>query len=148
MEKKGLFVRISEDILIELKILAAAKYGSLKGGLSKAVEEAIMHYLSIMKEDLGLKEILGTHSPIHKIQSKQAISTENKVKQKILAIIKNLKEKGIENEFSVADWHYACYQAGFSDYRTINKYLNIAEKLGFIKNVRPGIFKLVEQKHE
>jgi putative N-acetylmannosamine-6-phosphate epimerase len=85
---------------------------------------------------------------MHNLQLKQAVSSKSKVKQKILSIIKNLQEQGIENEFTVSHWTNACYKAGYTDYRTINKYLNVAEKLGIIANVRPGIFKIVGEKHE
>jgi hypothetical protein len=141
MGKIPILVRIDEELVEELKILVITKYRKLKGGLSLEVEEAIKHWLSLQKENPGLNELFNTHTHMHKNFQKQD-SYEDKVRQKILSIIKNLHELGIENEFTVAHWQTACYKAGYSDVRTIKKYLEIAEKMGMIQFVRLGIFKL------
>jgi hypothetical protein len=148
MGKVPILVRIDKEVAEELKILVLAKYKKLKGGLSLEVEEAIKYWLELHKKDKELKNIFDTHTHMHKLYWKQGISSENKVKEKIMVIIKNLKEMGIENEFTVAHWNAACLKVGYTDYRTINKYLNLAEQLDMIVIVRPGIFKLVSEKHE
>jgi hypothetical protein len=142
MEKVSLKVVIDREIAEGIKTLALIKRKRFRGGLSEEVEEALAYWLEINQEKLDLKNIISTHTHMHNFQLKQASSTGNKNREKVEQIIKYIKEQGIENEFTINHWKNACIKAGYNDYRTIDKYLNVAMELGIIANVRPGIFKI------
>jgi K+ transporter len=148
MGKVKITIVLEEEIVEQTRILALTKHKLLKGGFSKIVEEALQYYIELNKENLGIKDLFSAHSLMHNVQKKKGISSENRLIQIINNILKAVKEQGIENEFTANHWVNACYKVGYADYRTINKYLSVAEKLGMIQNVRPGIFKIAGEKHE
>jgi hypothetical protein len=128
--KKMLLVYIDEKLYEELWNHIKSFYpGSIHGLLSVEVQNAIAHWLNEKKYQ--------THT---KVRMNPAIP---KVQQKIDSIIRWLKENGYVNQFTVRDWTIACSHTVGADPRTVNKYLNLAEKLGRVKHIVGSVYEII-----
>ena len=127
--KKRLEVYIDEELYKKLIEHIKTFYpGNTYGLLSVEVQNAIAHWLNE-------KQFAHTNSHMN-----PAIP---KVQQKIDMIIKWLKENGYVNQFTTKDWTIACSHTVGADPRTVNKYLNLAVKLGRVKHIVSTIYEII-----
>jgi len=117
--KEPMLVWISKDLKDELYSVVKAKYQGLRGGLSLEVEEALKFWL---REH--------AHTNAHKNVDPRL----SRVEQKLMAILKIMRDQGLVQQFTKRDFEVACAKVAGSDPRTIKKYLNWAERLGLIRH--------------
>jgi hypothetical protein len=130
MGKVQLKVYIDEELYKKLWEYIKKTYpGSTYGLLSVEVQNAIAHWLNEKQYQL--------HTQIHTNPGLP------KVQQKVDLIIRWLKENGYVNQFTTKDWTIACSHTVGADPRTINKYLNLAVKLGRVKHIVSTIYEII-----
>jgi len=129
--KKGLYVYIDEELykkLIEhIKSFYPGK--STYGLISIEVQQAIVHWLN--------EKQASTHT------HKQINPGIPKAQRNLDLIFQWLKARGYINQFSLSDWNLACANTVGSDPRTINKYLNLALKIGRAKHIIGNVYEIV-----
>jgi hypothetical protein len=130
MGKVQLKVYIDEELYKKLWEYIKKTYpGSTYGLLSIEVQNAIAHWLNEKQYQLHTQTHTNPGLP--------------KVQQKIDSIIKWLKENGYVNQFTTKDWTIACSHTVGGDPRTVNKYLNLAVKLGRVKHIVSTIYEII-----
>jgi hypothetical protein len=130
MGKVQLKVYIDEELYKKLWEYIKKTYeGSTYGLLSVEVQNAIAHWLNEKQYQLHAQKHTNPGLP--------------KVQQKIDQIIRWLKENGYINQFTTKDWTIACSHVVGADPRTVNKYLNLAVKLGKVKHIVSTIYEII-----
>jgi len=97
--------------------------------ISIEVQQAIVHWLNEKQAS----------TPTHK-QINPGIP---KAQRNLDLIFQWLKARGYINQFSLSDWNLACANTIGSDPRTINKYLNLALKIGRAKHIIGNVYEIV-----
>ena len=128
--KKMLLVYIDEDVYEKLWEHIKTSYaGSVHGLLSIEVQQAIAHWLNEKQDSTH------THTQIN--------PGIPKAQRNLDLIFQWLRSKGYINQFSLSDWNLACANTVGSDPRTINKYLNLALKIGRAKYIVGRVYEIV-----
>jgi hypothetical protein len=128
--KKGVYILLDEKVYQQLIEHIKSTYpGNTYGLLSIEIQNAIAHWLNEKKYETHTKAHMNPGIP--------------RVQQKIDMIIRWLKENGYVNQFTVKDWTIACSHTVGADPRTINKYLNLAIKLGRVKHIVSTIYEII-----
>jgi len=129
--KKMLLVYIDEELyknLIEhIKSFYPGK--STYGLISIEVQQAIANWLN--------EKQASTHT------HKQINPGIPKAQRNLDLIFQWLRSKGYINQFSLSDWNLACANTIGSDPRTVNKYLNLALKIGRAKYIVGRVYEIV-----
>jgi len=131
--KEPMLVWISKDLKDKLYTIVKAKYQGLRGGLSLEVENAIKFWLE-----------RHAHTNAHKTFDPRL----SRIEQKLMAILKIMKDEGIVRQFSKRDFEVACARVAGSDPRTIKKYLQWAQRLGLIRHRVGAIWEMMKERDE
>jgi len=131
--KEPMLVWISKDLKDKLYTIVKAKYQGLRGGLSLEVENAIKFWLEGH-----------AHTNTHKTFDPRL----SRIEQKLMAILRIMRDQGIVQQFSKRDFEVACARVAGSDPRTIKKYLQWAQRLGLIRHRVGAIWEMMKEREE
>lgn len=124
---------IDEALKNEFYAFVKAKYDFLHGGLSCEIENALRFWL-------------GEHA--HTNAHKNVDPRLSRVEQKLMAILKVMRDQGITQQFSKRDFEVACARVAGSDPRTIKKYLQWAQRLGLIRHRVGAIWEMIPKERD
>ena len=129
--KKGFYIIIDEEIYNKLIEHIKTSYPgkSTYGLIGVEVQQAIAHWLNEKQDSTH------THTKIN--------PGIPKAQRNLDLIFQWLKARGYINQFSLSDWNLACANTIGSDPRTINKYLNLALKIGRAKHIIGNVYEIV-----
>lgn len=129
MGKVQLKVYLESDLRDKFYSFVKTKYESVHGGLSIEVQNAIAHWMS--EQGLAAHTQTRINPGMPRIQ------------EKIDELIKWLREKGYTNQFTLNDWEQAVVHNLGGDPRTVQKYLDLAKKIGKIKPYAGNVWEIV-----